>query len=71
MIFFGGSGSLLIPNLQRLAAQKISKNRQNTKANLIFILRNIDLAAKTPQKGHAFSVSTNLLRAALIYKVLR
>jgi hypothetical protein len=61
MIFFGGREALLIPCLQRLATRKILKNRQNTKANSIFISRNIDFAAKTPQKRPVFSVSTKPL----------
>jgi hypothetical protein len=40
--------------LQRLATRKILKNRQNTKANSFFVSRNIDLAAKTPQKRPVF-----------------
>ena len=49
---------MLIPYLQRLATLKIPKNLKNSKANSIFISRNIDLAAKTPQKWPVFSVST-------------
>jgi hypothetical protein len=49
---------MLIPYLQRLATLKIPINRKNSKANSIFISRNIDLAAKTPQKWPVFSVST-------------
>ncbi len=45
---------MLATALQRLATQKISKNRQNSKANSIFISQNIDLAAKTPQKRPVF-----------------
>jgi hypothetical protein len=41
---------MLVTAWQRLATQKISKNRKNSKANSTFISRNIDLAAKTPQK---------------------
>jgi hypothetical protein len=48
MIFFGGFFWLLVPNLQWFATLKISKNRQKSKANSIFISQNIDLPAKTP-----------------------
>jgi hypothetical protein len=58
MIFFGGLDSLLIPCLQRLATRNFLKNRKNSKANSIFMARNIDLAAKTAQKRPVFSVST-------------
>jgi hypothetical protein len=59
-IFFGGSESMVISALQWFATRKFSKNRQNSKANSIFIFRNIDLAAKRPEKRPVFSVSTNL-----------
>jgi hypothetical protein len=52
---------MLVSSLQRLATRKISKNRKNSKANSFFISQNIDLAAKTPQKGLIFSVSTKTL----------
>jgi hypothetical protein len=58
MIFFGGFESMLIPYPQRLATQKIPKNGKKSKANSFFVARNIDLAAKTPQKRPIFSVST-------------
>jgi hypothetical protein len=54
MIFFGGSESMLNTYLQRFAMQKIFKNRKNTKTNVIFISRNIDFSAKTPQKRPVF-----------------
>jgi hypothetical protein len=53
---------MLITDWQRLATQKIFKNRKNTKVNSIFIFQNIDFAAKTPQNGPVFPVSTNLSR---------
>ncbi|HEV7925146.1 MAG TPA: hypothetical protein VGR14_07325 [Verrucomicrobiae bacterium] len=59
MIFFGWLEPLLIAYLQRLIMQKTAKNRKNSKANSFLISRNIDLAAKTPQKRPVFSVSTN------------
>jgi len=71
MIFFGGCASILVPALQWLATPKISKNRQNSKANSIFIFQNIDLAAKTPQKRPVFSVSTNHAQGFFIAKMLR
>jgi hypothetical protein len=37
MIFFKGSESMVVTAPQWLAAQKISKNRQNTKANSFFV----------------------------------
>jgi len=61
---------MVVTALQRLATLKILKNRQNSKANSIFISRNLDFAAKTPEKGPAFSVSTNLLRCVFIVKSL-
>ncbi len=36
MIYFGGSEPMLATALQRLATQKISKNRQNSKSKLDF-----------------------------------
>jgi hypothetical protein len=48
MIFFGGFESMVVTARQWLATRKISKNHENSKANSIFISRNIDLAAKTP-----------------------
>jgi hypothetical protein len=53
---------MVVAALQQLATQKISKNRENTKANSFFISQNIDLAAKTPPKRPVFSVSTKLLQ---------
>jgi hypothetical protein len=53
-IFFGGFEPMVAAALQRLATRKILKNRQNTKANSFFVSRNIDLAAKTPQKRPVF-----------------
>jgi hypothetical protein len=70
MIFFGGSESMLIAARQRLATQNILKNRQKSKANSFFLRRNIDLAAKTPQKWSIFSVSTNLSSGVLLVKTL-
>jgi hypothetical protein len=61
---------MLMTYLQQLATRKISKNRQNSKANSFFLSRNIDLAAKTPQKRPVFSVSTNLALGVLIAKTL-
>jgi hypothetical protein len=60
MIFFEASQSMVVAALQHLATRKILKNRKNTKANSFFISRNINLAAKTPQKGGVFRVSTKL-----------
>jgi len=54
MIFFGGFGWLLVTNLQRFATLQITKNRQKSKANSIFISQNIDLPGKTPQKRPVF-----------------
>jgi hypothetical protein len=54
MIFLGGSGSLLMTYMQWLATHKIFKNRQNSKKSVIFLLRNIDFSAKTPQKRPVF-----------------
>jgi hypothetical protein len=54
MIFFRGPESMLATALQRLATQKILKNRQNSKANSFFLFQNIDLAAKRLQKWPFF-----------------
>jgi hypothetical protein len=54
MIFLEGSESMVVAPLQRLATQKILKKRQKSKANSFFVSRNIDLAAKTPQKRPVF-----------------
>jgi hypothetical protein len=62
---------MLMTYLQQLATRKISKNRQNSKANSFFLSRNIDLAAKTPQKRPVFSVSTKTWCGDLIVKALR
>jgi hypothetical protein len=61
---------MLHTDVQRLATFKISKNRKNSKANSFFISRNIDFAAKTPQKRPLFAVSNNLSRATLLVKPL-
>jgi hypothetical protein len=45
---------MLATALQRLATQKILKNRQNSKANSFFLFQNIDLAAKRLQKWPFF-----------------
>jgi hypothetical protein len=71
MIFFEGSESMLHPCLQCLATFKISKKRQKSKANSFFVSRNIDLAAKTPQKRPVFSVSTKTWCGILTTKTLR
>jgi len=70
MIFFEGSEPMLATALQSFATQKIPKNHQNSKANSIFISRNIGLAAKTPRKKPVFSVSTRLSHGVLIANML-
>jgi hypothetical protein len=64
------SDSMLVTYLKPLTTQEILKNRQNTKANSIFISRNIDLTAKTPQNRPVFSVSTKQAPRVLITKLL-
>jgi hypothetical protein len=47
MIFSEGSGSLVIPDWQRLATHKILKNRKNTKKSVIFFRAEGHFSAKT------------------------
>jgi hypothetical protein len=47
MIFFGGSGSLVIAALQRFATKKIQENRKNTKKNVILLGADPRFSAKT------------------------
>jgi hypothetical protein len=47
MIFFGGSGSLVITAWQRFATEKIEENRKNTKKNIILLGADPRFSAKT------------------------
>jgi len=55
MIFFGGFGSLLIPDLQRLATLKFSKNRKKPKAKYHFYFAKHRFTwQNAPKKGSFF-----------------
>jgi hypothetical protein len=71
MIFFGGFGSLLIPDLQWLATRKILKNGQNTKAKYHFYFPKPRFSCQNAPKKACFSVSTKKWRGVLIVKALR